>query len=48
MTYCWCVQEESGMPIPGMATHMVEPNCTIQEDDREMKGITNLQLTTRI
>ena len=39
--YCWCVHVESGIPIPGIATHRVEPNCTIR-DDRQMKGIVVL------
>ncbi|XP_046555910.1 SPARC-related modular calcium-binding protein 1-like, partial [Haliotis rubra] len=35
--YCWCVEEATGMPIPGTSTHAVEPNCSISED-RPMKG----------
>ena len=36
--YCWCVEEDSGIPIPGMATYNVEPNCTVKKVDRKMKG----------
>ncbi|XP_076464447.1 SPARC-related modular calcium-binding protein 1-like isoform X4 [Babylonia areolata] len=35
--YCWCVAEDTGMPLPGIATYRVEPNCSIR-DDRQMKG----------
>ncbi|KAL8619733.1 hypothetical protein ACOMHN_025819 [Nucella lapillus] len=35
--YCWCVSEDSGIPLPGIATYRVEPNCSIR-DDRQMKG----------
>ncbi|XP_025104286.1 LOW QUALITY PROTEIN: SPARC-related modular calcium-binding protein 1-like [Pomacea canaliculata] len=34
--YCWCVEEDTGIPIPGTSTFKVEPNCTIR-DDRQMK-----------
>ncbi|XP_070181964.1 SPARC-related modular calcium-binding protein 1-like isoform X13 [Littorina saxatilis] len=37
--YCWCVSEDSGIPIPGIATYRVEPNCTIR-DDRQIKGFS--------
>ncbi|XP_012944730.2 SPARC-related modular calcium-binding protein 1 [Aplysia californica] len=35
--HCWCVQEKTGIPIPGTATYRVKPNCTF-ENEREMKG----------
>ncbi|BFZ07410.1 hypothetical protein BsWGS_10449 [Bradybaena similaris] len=35
--YCWCVKEDTGIPIPGTATYRVKPNCTF-EDERELKG----------
>lgn len=36
--YCWCVSEDTGVPIPGTSTYKVEPNCTIR-DHRQMKGV---------
>ncbi|KAK3092557.1 hypothetical protein FSP39_004416 [Pinctada imbricata] len=35
--YCWCVEEETGKPIPGTSTHKVMPKCD-QITDRQMKG----------
>ena len=35
---CWCVEQKTGMPIPGTTSSFEqEPNCTIS-DDRQMKG----------
>ena len=25
--YCWCVDQETGVPIPGLSTHGVMPDC---------------------
>ncbi|XP_013385317.1 SPARC-related modular calcium-binding protein 1 isoform X3 [Lingula anatina] len=25
--YCWCVDQDTGRPIPGTSTHKVKPNC---------------------
>ncbi|KAK3787470.1 hypothetical protein RRG08_025735 [Elysia crispata] len=34
--YCWCVQENTGTPIPGTATYRVKPDCSF-ENERELK-----------
>ena len=26
--YCWCVDQHTGIPIPGFSTRNVTPNCT--------------------
>jgi len=26
--YCWCVDENNGIPIPGFSTRNITPNCT--------------------
>lgn len=35
--YCWCVDENTGKPIPRSATYNVDPKCDVG-DDRTIKG----------
>jgi len=35
--YCWCVDENTGIPIPGFSTRNVTPNCT-QLNIKTFKG----------
>jgi len=37
--YCWCVDRQTGVPIPGLATRNVTPNCT-QLDTDTFRGTT--------
>ncbi|XP_060072241.1 SPARC-related modular calcium-binding protein 1-like isoform X2 [Ylistrum balloti] len=34
--FCWCVDENTGSPIPGTSTHKIQPTCDM-ESEREMK-----------
>lgn len=35
--FCWCVDENTGSPIPGTSTHKIQPDCDMNSE-REMKG----------
>ena len=35
--YCWCVDQNSGKPIPGTSTQHVTPKCD-ERKQREFKG----------
>lgn len=35
--YCWCVDEKTGVPIPGISTHNITPDCTDVKTKR-LKG----------
>ena len=39
--YCWCVDEITGIPIPGFSTRDVTPNCT-QLNIKTFKGRVDL------
>jgi len=41
--YCWCVDENTGIPIPGFSTRNVTPNCT-QLNIKTFKGKLNKRL----
>ncbi|XP_069117951.1 SPARC-related modular calcium-binding protein 1-like isoform X6 [Argopecten irradians] len=34
--FCWCVDENTGSPIPGTSTHKIQPDCDMNSE-REMK-----------
>lgn len=41
--YCWCVDERSGIPIPGISTHNATPDCS-DINTRRLKGQRMLDL----
>lgn len=36
--YCWCVDENTGSPIPQTSTHRIQPDCN-QPVERQMTGM---------